>query len=35
MYRIAFLNFKYEPPSFVFIEIGTSRKAATITPFGV
>ncbi len=29
MYRIIFLDFKYEPPSFVFIEIGTNSKTPT------
>ncbi len=34
MYRITFPDFKYEPPSFVFLEIGISSKALA-TPFMV
>ncbi len=29
MYQIIFLDFKYEPPSFVFVEIGTSSRTPT------
>jgi hypothetical protein len=29
-YQIAFFNFKYEPPDFVFMEIGTSNKIPTM-----
>ncbi len=28
-YRIVFANFKYEPPSFIFAEIGTSNIVPT------
>ncbi len=34
VYRIAFFDFKYEPPSFVCVEIGTSSKTPT-TPYVV
>jgi hypothetical protein len=33
-YQIAFLNFKYKPPSFIFVEIGTDNKVPTM-PFVV
>jgi hypothetical protein len=33
-YQTVFHDFKYEPPSFVFMEIGTSSKVPT-TPFVV
>ncbi len=33
-YWIIFPDFKYEPPSFIFVDIGTSRRAPT-TPFVV
>jgi hypothetical protein len=33
-YQIVFPNFKYEPSSFVFVEIGTSSRVPT-TPFMV
>jgi hypothetical protein len=31
-YQIVFLDFKYEPPSFVFVEIGTNSRVPTM-PF--
>jgi hypothetical protein len=35
-YQTTFLNFKYEPPFFVYVEIGTSTKmtCATSSTFG-
>ncbi len=33
-YQIGFPNFKYEPPSFIFVEIGISIKVPT-TPYVV
>ncbi len=33
-YQIDFPNFKYKPPSFIFVEIGTSSRVPT-TPFVV
>ncbi len=32
LYQIVFPNFKYEPPSFVSMEIGTNNKPPTTTP---
>jgi hypothetical protein len=29
MYQIAFLDFKYEPPNFIYVEIGTSNRTPT------
>ncbi len=29
-YQTAFLDFKYEPPSFVYVEIGTNNKVPTM-----
>jgi hypothetical protein len=34
MYQIAFLDFKYKPPSFIYVEIGTSNRTL-VTPFMV